>query len=141
MPNEPPLRESLFSTNHELCQAVKKYCGYNKDTIACWQCDPQEAEAFAQTYGYPINKWDISALEGFSFVFIYTSSVNEDISSWNVSKATTMCAMFSGAKAFNQDLSSWYMRNVTNMAPCFSMPHPSTRIYLAGTFQMPLEWI
>jgi hypothetical protein len=78
--------QKAFSTNQELCQAVLKYCGYpyhkeeddgddNEDrynlrTRSYSQCDPQEAEEFAQMYGYPINKWDVSNLQDFSNIFI-----------------------------------------------------------------------
>jgi surface protein len=107
-----------FLTNQELRQAVQKYCGYNKATRSFWyneHCNPQEAEEIAQTYGYPINKWDVSNLQDLSYIFYYVDTFNEDISLWNVSNATTMKLMFDGAKAFNQDLSSWNVSNVTNM--------------------------
>jgi hypothetical protein len=49
-----------FSTYEELCQAVKKYCGDDDDHEATPSSNPQVAEAIAQTYGYPITKWDVS---------------------------------------------------------------------------------
>jgi surface protein len=110
-----------FTTNQELCEAVKKYCGYNQDTHSYSQCfDPQDAEEIAQTYGYPINKWDVSTVQDFSLVFFNMVTFNEDISSWNVSNATTMDAMFSWAKTFHQDLSPWNVSNVTDASFMFS---------------------
>jgi hypothetical protein len=95
-----------FSTRDELRQAVLKYCGYN--TRTCYYSDdPQDAEEFAKTYGYPINKWDVSSLQDFSGVFKDMYNFNEDISSWNVLNATSMESMFQRARMFNQDLSSW----------------------------------
>jgi surface protein len=109
-----------FSTNLELCQAVERYRGYGNCTKSYSQCDPQEAEDFAQTYGYPINKWDVSNVQDLSFVFHNTSNFNENISSWNVSNATNMGFMFVFASDFNQDLSSWNVSNVTNMDTMFA---------------------
>jgi surface protein len=117
-------RTKAFSTNKELCQAVRKYCGYiaheeddsdNDDGNYTGQCSPQVAEEFAQTYGYPINKWDVSAVQNFDGIFDKVDTFNEDISSWNVSNVTNMSGMFSGARSFNQDLSSWNVSNVTCM--------------------------
>jgi surface protein len=99
-----------FSTNEELCEAVKKYTG---------QCSPQEAEEFAQTYGYPINQWDVSAVQDFQDVFSHADTFNEDISSWNVSNVTDMSWMFFKASSFNQDLSSWNVSKVTDMKSMF----------------------
>jgi surface protein len=108
-----------FSTNEELRQAVKKYCGCNKRYRSYTHCRPQDAEEFAQTYGYPINKWDVSNLQDFSYIFWNEDTFNEDISSWNVSNATTMRQMFFEARSFNQNLSRWNVQNVTNMHAMF----------------------
>jgi F-box-like len=43
-----------FSTNKELREAVKKYCGFNEATKSYSPYNPQDAEEIAQTYGYPI---------------------------------------------------------------------------------------
>jgi surface protein len=111
--------QKAFSTNQELRQAVLKYCGYDDDTTSYLQCDPQAIEEIAQTYGYPINKWDVSNLQDLSFIFCDVQAFNEDISSWNVSNATRMVGMFAFASDFNQDLSCWIVSNVTNMANMF----------------------
>jgi surface protein len=117
-----------FSTKEELREAVKKYGGYNETAVShsqqrvySWShCNPQEAEEIAQTYGYPINKWDVSNLKDFSGIFFIADTFNEDISSWNVSNATTMHAMFHTAGSFNQDLSLWNVSNVEDMTFMFS---------------------
>jgi surface protein len=101
-----PTTRKVFSTSVELRQAVKKYCGY-------------DAEEILQTYGYPINKWDVSNLQNFSGIFRDANTFDEDISSWNVSNATYMGGMFRGAEVFNQDLSSWNVQNVTEMSEMF----------------------
>jgi surface protein len=117
---QTPTTKKAFSTNQELRKAVEKYCGYNEATDSYSQCcSPRVAEEFAQTYGYPINQWDVSSLQDFSFVFDNMDTFNEDISSWNVSNATSMYAMFIYASSFNQDMSSWNVSNVTNMNRMF----------------------
>eukprot|EP00978_Attheya_sp_CCMP212_P035736 scaffold157401_cov24-Attheya_sp.AAC.1 len=60
--------------------AVNKYTKYNL----------VDAEGFAQTYGWPIARWDVSRIENFSLLFQSKVSFNEDIGSWNVSNATNM---------------------------------------------------
>jgi surface protein len=100
----------VFETNEELCSAVSKYTMYKaKDT-----------EAFADTYRWPINKWDVSRLDDLSYIFCHNSKFNENIGSWNVSNATDMEIMFYEAGSFNQDISSWDTSNVTNMFRMFN---------------------
>jgi surface protein len=114
--------KKAFSTQEELRHAVKQYCGYHQITNSySGTCHPHEAEEIAQTYGYPINKWDVSKLHDLEYIFLNVNTFNEDISSWNVSKATTMKQMFSRATTFNQDLSSWNVSNVTNMSMMFDV--------------------
>jgi surface protein len=110
-----------FSTSQELRQAVRQYCGYNQATRSCSSqlFTPKDAEEIAQTYGYPINKWDVSKLNDFDGIFGNVATFNEDISSWNVSNAYTMKQMFADATSFNQDLSSWDVSNVWNMYEVF----------------------
>jgi surface protein len=109
-----------FLTNEEVCQAVRKYCGYKNATCSFLHCDPQDAKEIAQTYRYPINNWDVFKLQDASFIFHLVDSFIEDILSWNVSNATSTRAMFKMASVFNQDLSSWYVSNVTDMATIFA---------------------
>ena len=119
-----------FENNEELCLEVRRYCGYEPDldrdrdpplvarnTYGC--CEPDEAEEIAQTYGWPINRWDVSQVEDLSCVFDYVQNFNEDISLWVVSQATTMERMFAHAVAFDQELSSWDVSNVTDMSAMF----------------------
>jgi surface protein len=111
--------KKVFSTNEELRQAVEKYCGYDEATDSYSQCTPHDAEEIVQTYGYPMNKWNVSTLQDFSYIFHKADTFNEDISSWNVSNAITMNRMFYGASAFDQDLSLWNVSNVTDMWSMF----------------------
>eukprot|EP00978_Attheya_sp_CCMP212_P015633 scaffold40295_cov46-Attheya_sp.AAC.1 len=98
-----------FEFNQELRSAVEKYAEYN----------PDDAEYFATTYGWPIGRWDVSNVVNFSDVFSGLSSFNESIGSWNVSNAISMDQMFGNATNFNQDVSSWDTSNVTNMNGMF----------------------
>jgi surface protein len=108
-----------FESHKELTLAVHRYMMY----------DPDDAENFATTYGWPIGRWDVSNVEDFRCMFsIFTkecksfefrSKFNEDISSWDVSNATTMYAMFEGASLFNKDISSWDISNVQDMSHMF----------------------
>ena len=98
-----------FQSRDELRAAVNKYVKYSH----------VDAEEFAETYGWPIGRWDVSLVEDFSSLFYYKSSFNENIGSWDVSSATSMYRMFQSAIAFNQDLSSWNVSSVTNMSSVF----------------------
>ena len=76
-------------------------------------------EHIAQTYGWPIGKWDVSEITDFSEVFAnignkFCTDFNEDISEWNTKSATTMAYMFAGNHLFNQKL-PWDVSNVTTM--------------------------
>eukprot|EP00978_Attheya_sp_CCMP212_P021477 scaffold62765_cov53-Attheya_sp.AAC.1 len=90
-----------FQSSTELKKAVDKYTKYN----------PDDAEEFAETYGWPIGRWDVSSIQYFGFMFYCNASFNENIGSWDISSATTMSHMFYGATAFNQDMSSWHVAN------------------------------
>eukprot|EP00978_Attheya_sp_CCMP212_P037268 scaffold174456_cov65-Attheya_sp.AAC.1 len=69
-----------FQTRKELRDAVHKYAKYNR----------VDAEEYAQTYGWPIDRWDVSHVEDFSHLFCYKKSFNEYIGSWDVSSASSM---------------------------------------------------
>eukprot|EP00978_Attheya_sp_CCMP212_P010955 scaffold26672_cov35-Attheya_sp.AAC.1 len=72
-----PIPRMAFETGCELHIKVEKYIMFKADA----------AEAFAATYGWPMNKWDVSRVEDFSHLFLHpnyrASSFNQDISSWN----------------------------------------------------------
>jgi hypothetical protein len=80
-----------FESNQELRDAVRKYSRYKTAAVM---------EEFACTYGYPINKWDVSQLEDLSHV-CSCPHFDDYIGSWDVSNATCMSHMFSGASSFN----------------------------------------
>eukprot|EP00978_Attheya_sp_CCMP212_P044560 scaffold314373_cov35-Attheya_sp.AAC.1 len=105
-----PVPRKPFETRYELKNAVNKYSRYAAN----------DAEKFAATYGWPIDKWDVSRVQDFSDVFRKIPRFNEAIGSWDVSNATTMEYMFWGATSFNQDISSWNVSNVTRMDSIFS---------------------
>eukprot|EP00978_Attheya_sp_CCMP212_P003314 scaffold6828_cov53-Attheya_sp.AAC.4 len=105
-----PIPRMAFETDGEqLYAAVKKYTKYKA----------HDAEEFAATYGWPMDKWDVSRVEDFSNLFNDKYEFDENIGSWNVSNATRMFYMFDNACCFNQDLSSWDTSNVITMWSMF----------------------
>ena len=103
------VHQKQFKSNDELKAAGAKYCnGTDTEDLAC-------------TYGYPINKWNVSNINDLSGIFESKTSFNEDLSSWDVSNVTNMEYMFADAESFNQDISSWNVSNVTNMACMFAV--------------------
>eukprot|EP00978_Attheya_sp_CCMP212_P041551 scaffold239594_cov67-Attheya_sp.AAC.2 len=70
------LPPKAFQSRTELNDALYKYLKYNL----------VDAEEFAQTYGWPIGRWDASHVEDFSFLFVRNVPVsfNENIGSWDV---------------------------------------------------------
>jgi hypothetical protein len=65
-----------FQSNQELRNAVMKYCNY----------DAADMEEITCTYGYPIDRWDVSQIEDMSDVFHNMDAFNEPIGSWDVSR-------------------------------------------------------
>jgi surface protein len=111
-----------FRSNEELRSAVRRYCGYDEDVHHDPiheennpPLHPHEAEDFACTYGWPINRWNVSNLEDFSYIFDHLSVFNENISSWDMHKAKNTVGMFRGALSFNNDISTWNVSNVKHM--------------------------
>eukprot|EP00978_Attheya_sp_CCMP212_P021638 scaffold63473_cov33-Attheya_sp.AAC.1 len=105
-----PVPRKPFQTRDELKTALQKYTRY----------DATDADSLAETYGWPIDKWDVSVVQDFSFVFRSYKSFNESIGSWDVSNATSMQHMFCDVTSFNQDISSWNTSSVTNMGWMFN---------------------
>jgi surface protein len=103
------LMPQAFESGTELRLAIIKYEKFN----------PNDAEDFATTYGWPVGRWNVSNIEDFESVFEDRENFNENIGSWNVSNATSMTCMFHEALSFNQDISSWDTSNVTNMDMMF----------------------
>jgi len=101
-----------FASNEELRNVVSDYTS--------WQRNPDKAENIATVYGWPIDEWDVSQIQDFSYVFHEKRNFNEYIGSWNVSRANNMEGMFGYAEKFNQDISSWNVTNVVNMYGMFS---------------------
>eukprot|EP00978_Attheya_sp_CCMP212_P046794 scaffold412006_cov51-Attheya_sp.AAC.1 len=58
-----PAPRTTFETREELKTAVKRYSKY----------DASDADVFATTYGWPIDKWDVSRVQDFSRLSIKTS--------------------------------------------------------------------
>lgn len=113
-------RRTAFTTNDGLCIAVRRFCiGYYSPSAFDYYDTTGYTKQLANTYGWPIDNWDVSRLNNFSGVFFQQVSFNEDIHSWNVSNATTMNRMFCNAASFNQNINSWNVANVTDMSGMF----------------------
>lgn len=115
-------KKKSFETNQELRDAVDLYAQVKRYSYGYYHnpCDPNVfEEKIVSTYGYPIDKWDVSHITDFSNTFQYCFDFNEYIGSWDVSNATVMGRMFKQAKTFNQDLSSWDVANVQVMSEMF----------------------
>jgi surface protein len=104
-----PTPRNAFNTQDELLDAVQKYTRY----------EAGDAEGFAATYGWPIDKWDVSRIQNFSSIFEDRYAFNEAIGSWDVSNAIIMNSMFCNAITFNQDVSSWDTSRVDIMKYMF----------------------
>lgn len=68
-----------FETKKELKDAVDKYC----------MKDPKHMDAIAATYGYPIDKWNVSQITDMSGLFSEEHTFNAYIGSWDVSIVQT----------------------------------------------------
>mmetsp|Transcript_19411 Transcript_19411/g.36240 ORF Transcript_19411/g.36240 Transcript_19411/m.36240 type:complete len:297 (-) Transcript_19411:430-1320(-) len=109
-----------FENTTELKSAVDQY---NDD--ACISSADGSGCVVGQTYGWPMNTWNVSDITDMRDVFYNHSkqitfffnenSFNEDISDWVVSKVTDMRRMFFHANSFNGDLSKWEVSKVTSM--------------------------
>jgi len=122
-----------FETRTELKSAVDQYNGddacissditcnieqFNDDDACISSADSSGCDV-GQTYGWPMNTWDVSEITDMSHVFLNHGSFNEDISDWVVSKVTAMSSSFGYASSFNGDLSKWEVSQVTDMAGMF----------------------
>jgi surface protein len=73
----------------------------------------------ADTYGFPINKWDVSQVKCFSGVFENQNTFNEPIHAWDTSNAKWMIRMFKNSNKVNQDISNWDTSQVELMQDMF----------------------
>jgi hypothetical protein len=69
----------------------------------------EDLEWIAGTYGYPINKWNVSChVVDFSCIFLGLFKFNEDISLGDVGSATDISSlMFQSVFVFNMNLLCW----------------------------------
>ncbi|WP_338987386.1 BspA family leucine-rich repeat surface protein [Spiroplasma endosymbiont of Dasysyrphus albostriatus] len=72
------------------------------------------------SFNQDLSKWDVSNVTNMSWMFSAANAFNQNLSSWDTSNVTNMSYMFAGARKFNQDLSKWDVSNVTNMNNMFS---------------------
>jgi F-box-like len=71
--------QKAFSTSDEIQATVKKYCGYHEKSRWYSQlCSREDAEEIATTYGWPMNKWDVSNIQDFSSLFRENWGFNQD---------------------------------------------------------------
>lgn len=99
-----------FQSNAELRSTVYKYCGGNGEPP-----DPVDTERIAQTYGYPIGKWDVSQVVDMNSIFCRRMTFNEDISDWDTSNVTNLSYMFLDAQSFDRPIGNWNTSKVRNM--------------------------
>jgi Mycoplasma protein of unknown function, DUF285 len=69
--------------------------------------------------GQGLERWSVSKVIDFSFMFGWAVKFNGDLSQWDTSNATSMEAMFLGASAFDGNLSLWNVSRVNSMAHMF----------------------
>lgn len=72
---------------------------------------------FSQNSGpfiIPLTGLDTSSVKNFTYCFISSTGLNQDIDSWDTSSATNMAYMFQDS-IFNHSLNSWKVSNVSNM--------------------------
>ncbi|CRF33777.1 hypothetical protein BRSU_1663 [Brachyspira suanatina] len=67
-----------------------------------------------------IDKWNVSNVIDFSYMFRECVNFNEDISKWNLSNAENIKGMFKYCKKFNQNLNSWNVSKVKEMVYTFA---------------------
>lgn len=104
-------KKQKFQTKEEIIEVVRIY--EKREST-------EDAEWIARTYGWPINRWDVSMMTDLSTVFAHLSNFNEDIKDWDTSNAKKMVGMFYKASSFNRDISSWNMEKVENMTLMFT---------------------
>ena len=107
--HQKALIPKAFQSDEELDKAVAKYTKYNI----------VDADEFAETYGWPMDRWDVSNIHDLTYVFDGKVLFNEKISSWNTSNVTHMSFMFHDTRSFDQNVSSWNTLNVINMYAMF----------------------
>jgi surface protein len=128
-----------FQSKQELKDVVTKYCKCKKrrgasHRVYCLFGATSMGE-IAFTYGYPMDKWDVSQLEDMSGLFEDMITFNECIGSWDVSNVTNMNQMFKNATSFNQDIGSWDVSRVIQMTAMFKMRRRSIKILDLGMCQ------
>jgi surface protein len=69
--------------------------------------------------GQGLERWNVSKVEDFSYMFGWAAKFNGDLSQWDTSNAKRMDAMFFGAHVFGGKLSLWNVSKVTTMAHMF----------------------
>jgi hypothetical protein len=89
-------------------------------------------EGIACTYGYPLDKGDVSHLHDMSHVFKSRQTYNEYIGSWDVSGVTKMREMFGDATYFNHDIGSWGVSCVSIVREMFKLQHLLTKTLVLG---------
>jgi surface protein len=69
--------------------------------------------------GQGLNRWNVSKVTDFSYMFSMAVNFNGDLSQWDTFNAINMGAMFWAAFAFDRNVSLWDVSRVTNMASMF----------------------
>eukprot|EP00547_Thalassionema_nitzschioides_P018380 CAMPEP_0194254454 /NCGR_PEP_ID=MMETSP0158-20130606/32227_1 /TAXON_ID=33649 /ORGANISM="Thalassionema nitzschioides, Strain L26-B" /LENGTH=178 /DNA_ID=CAMNT_0038992493 /DNA_START=90 /DNA_END=623 /DNA_ORIENTATION=+ len=104
-------KQKKFQTKEEIIEVVRLYD--KRGSI-------EDAEWIARTYGWPIDRWDVSEMTDLSTVFAHLCTFNEDIRNWDTSNVKKMVGMFYKASSFNQDIRSWNVSKVEHMTLMFT---------------------
>ena len=110
--NQP---KKAFESKRELWTAVIWYC---KDVTVTIDAK-SERNKIDCIYSSVINKWNVSKVTDFSYVFADMVYFNEPINEWDLSNSRSMSSMFQNAKSFNQPLDSWDTSKVVDMSCMF----------------------
>jgi Mycoplasma protein of unknown function, DUF285 len=69
--------------------------------------------------GQGLERWNVSKVVDFSYMFGWAAKFNGDLSQWDTSNAETMNGMFFWAALFDGNLSLWDVSKVTTMSHMF----------------------
>jgi Mycoplasma protein of unknown function, DUF285 len=70
--------------------------------------------------GKGLEKWSVSKVDDFSFMFEFARNFVGNVSAWNTSSAVNMRALFRHAEIFNGDVSHWNVSRVETMTDMFN---------------------
>jgi len=83
-------------------------------------CSSNDSCNIAPTqFNQPLDRWNMSSVRHFGWMFERTANFSQDLSNWDVSSGTGFDGMFQNAVAYNQDLSTWDVARATSFREMF----------------------